>query len=286
MTTYVVHRSDQVGSVAHAARPFLESRPVEHNLILTLLRQRIESPAPGRYWWITENGVVRGVAMQSPLSSRAAVTPVPLDAIGALAEAVVAEVPELPGIGGEAATVAAFAGAWTELGGTAARPVEGGRLYRTGEVVAPVGVPGSVRRAVADDTDVVTAWFLEFNELLDNVPEGVDLAAVAAARVEAGEVWVWERDGEVVSSAMITAPIAAASRVGYVYTPPHERGHGYAAANVAGLCAEVMSDRAPIGRVDTCLLYTQLHNAVSNRVYRRIGFRPVGEELVYSFAAT
>ena len=40
--------------------------------------ERIARPEPGRYWWITEDGEVRGVAMQSPLTFRAAVTPVPL----------------------------------------------------------------------------------------------------------------------------------------------------------------------------------------------------------------
>src|SRR5689334_22662616 len=61
MTTYLVHRSDNATSAAQATRAFLESRPVEHNLILTLLRERIEHPEPGRYWWISESGQVRGV---------------------------------------------------------------------------------------------------------------------------------------------------------------------------------------------------------------------------------
>lgn len=283
MTTYLVHRSDQVGSAAQAARSFLESRPVEHNVILTLLRERITRPEPGRYWWITENGVVRGVAMQSPLTFRAAITPVPLDAIGALVDAVAADAPNLPGVTGDAATAAAFAGAWTERAGSAATPVEGQRLYRLDAVVAPVGVSGSLRVAVADDLDPVADWFDAFHVEVDNLPGGADLRSVASARIAEGLVWLWEDAGEVVSSAMVTAPIAGASRIGFVYTPPASRGHGYAAATVAGLCATALDGSGSFGRADTCLLYTQLHNATSNRVYRRIGFRAVAEVLAYGF---
>ena len=280
MTTFLVHRTDQVGSVAQAARAFLESRPVEHNLILTLLRDRIDRPEPGRYWWVSENGEVRGVAMQSPLTFRAATTPVPLDAVGALVDAVRADVPDLPGIGGEAATAAAFAGAWSERADGAARPVEGGRLYRLDEVVEPSGVPGSLRSARADDLELVVEWFATFHTEVSS-PAAIDVTQVASRRVAGGEVWLWEDGGEVVSSAMITPPIAGASRIAFVYTPPASRGRGFAAATVAGLAATAMAPGGPFGRVDTCLLYTQLHNAVSNRVYRRIGFRSVGEELVY-----
>jgi uncharacterized protein len=285
MTTYVVHRSDQVGSVAQAARDFLESRPVAHNLILTILRDRIARPEPGRYWWITENGVVRGVALQSPLTFRAAVTPVPLDAVGALVDAVAADAPTLPGIGGEAATAAAFAGAWTERFGSAADTLEGQRLYELEAVVEPTGVGGALRVAAPGDVGLVAAWFEAFHAEVETGPAASDLASVAAARVGAGEVWLWERDGEVVSSAMISRAIAGAARIGFVFTPPERRGHGYAAATVARLSATALGESQPFGSVRTCLLYTQLGNATSNRVYRRVGFRSVAEVLVYRFDA-
>jgi hypothetical protein len=283
MTTYLVHRSDQVGSVAQAARAFLESRPVEHNLILSLLRDRVARPEPGRYWWITENGLVRGVALQSPLTFRAAMTPVPPDAVGPLVDAVAADAPTLPGVGGEAATAAAFAGAWTERFGSGATPVEGQRLYELDTVVEPTGVGGALRPAGPDDVALAGDWFEAFDAETASGPGGPGLRSVVAARVAAGEVWLWEHDGEVVSSAMVSRPICGAGRIGFVYTPPVHRGHGYAAATVARLCALALGDLQPFGPMVTCLLYTQLGNATSNRVYRRIGFRSVAEALVYRF---
>jgi ribosomal protein S18 acetylase RimI-like enzyme len=94
-----------------------------------------------------------------------------------------------------------------------------------------------------------------------------------------GRVWLEPSDAPPPSP----PPIVGASRIGFVYTPPAARGNGFATASVARLAAMAMARGGPFGRVATCLLYTQLHNAGSNRIYRRIGFRSVGEELVYAF---
>ena len=283
MTTFLVHRSDHVGSAAQAARSFLESRPIEHNLILTLLRERIARPEPGRYWWVTENGVVRGVALQSPLTFRSTITPMPFDAIGPLADAMATEAPDLPGTAGDAATAAAFAGAWTERTGGGARVLEGQRIYRLDEVTHPSGVEGSLRVATGDDLETVVAWFAAFHHEVEATAPAADLGSVVAARVAAGLVWLWERDGELVSSAMAHPAIAGAVRIGFVFTPPEHRGCGFAAAAVAALSELALGDARPFGRTEACLLYTELRNATSNRVYRRLGYRSVAEVLIYGF---
>ena len=64
-----------------------------------------------------------------------------------------------------------------------------------------------------------------------------------------------------------------------MYTPDDLRRRGYASACVAALSAHALSTGA-----ETCILYTQLHNATSNRIYRRIGYEPIAEVLVYEFA--
>jgi predicted GNAT family acetyltransferase len=67
-------------------------------------------------------------------------------------------------------------------------------------------------------------------------------------------------------------------RVGPVYTPPDHRGRGYAAACVGAVSADALAAGA-----HDCLLYTQLTNPVSNKIYQRLGYEPVGEILVYRF---
>jgi hypothetical protein len=108
-----------------ACGPYLTSRPVEHNVLLTVLRRRIAEPTAGRYWWILDQGAVVGIVMQSPLSFHGAVTPMTTLAAQTLVRVVSEEAPELPGIAGEAATAASFAGRWAEQLRIPATPVEG-----------------------------------------------------------------------------------------------------------------------------------------------------------------
>lgn len=72
---------------------------------------------------------------------------------------------------------------------------------------------------------------------------------------------------------------AGASRIGYVFTPAELRGRGYASACVAALSAQVR-DVLDV----PCLLYTELANPSSNRIYRRLGYHAESEVLIYDFA--
>src|SRR4051812_25777573 len=103
-----------------ACRDFLVSRPVQHNVALTIVQERIVHPHPGRYWWTLEHDRVTGYAWHSPAGFHGALTPMSPDSVHALVERMAQDDPDLPGVQGEAATAAAFAGAWTELRGTGA----------------------------------------------------------------------------------------------------------------------------------------------------------------------
>ena len=60
----------------------------------------------------------------------------PRGATDAIVEAIGSVAPELPGVIGDAATAAAFAGTWAAHLHTPAHPGEGQRLYRLGTLVA------------------------------------------------------------------------------------------------------------------------------------------------------
>jgi predicted GNAT family acetyltransferase len=59
------------------------------------------------------------------------------------------------------------------------------------------------------------------------------------------------------------------ARIGPVYTPAEFRGHGYANAAVAGVSQVLLDQGARV------CLFTDQANPISNRIYQRIGFRPV-----------
>ena len=69
-------------------------------------------------------------------------------------------------------------------------------------------------------------------------------------------------------------------RVGPVYTPPEDRGHGWASALVAEGTQWLLDE----GREWVCL-YTDLSNPTSNRIYQAIGYEPVLDFDQYEFVA-
>jgi predicted GNAT family acetyltransferase len=189
-----------------------------------------------------------------------------------LAESITAE---LPHVVGEAGTVAAFAGHWTECHSTSVTEIEGQRFYALTEVKSVASASGSMRLATSDDRATLVEWSHAFIEEADVVPQ--DTGALVDERLAADRFWVWE-DDEVVSMVSASEPVAGVARVQYVYTPPARRGAGYATA-----CVEQLS-RVLTERGLQCVLFTDLENATSNAIYRRIGYEAVAEILGYDFA--
>jgi predicted GNAT family acetyltransferase len=66
----------------------------------------------------------------------------------------------------------------------------------------------------------------------------------------------------------MSPPVAGTIRIGPVYTPPEHRRHGYASSAVAAASRRALSAGAR-----QCMLFTDLANPTSNRIYARVGFR-------------
>jgi uncharacterized protein len=273
----VVDATDDPAQVLEAAAPHLASDPVRHNVILTLLHNRVAAPAPGRYWVVKSGPKPVGVVFQSPLDNVATVTPMPKVAVVAAVDAIVEQGVHLPGVNGVASTAAHFAGQWTERTKSAAAQTQGNRIYEVARVVRPRAAPGTCRIADARDRDRLIEWFDEFHEdAVGGRPSG-ETAALVDHRLGQEQLWVWD-DGRPVSMTGVSAPVAGVARVGPVYTPPSHRNHGYASALVAQVSEGVR------GRGHRCILYTDLANPTSNSLYRALGYRAVDEALAYRFA--
>lgn len=188
MPTNVLVTNDP-GEVLNRAGGILTTDPVRHNVILTLLHDRAQHPEPGRYWVVRPENPV-GVVFQSPLDFPATLTPMPdasvVDAVDAIVDAGVV----LPGIVGEAATTARFAGHWTERTGSAARPIEGQRIYEVHEIRPPGGVAGGFRQAGSSDRKVVIECMRGFYADTGELGHS-DLEKVVGQRLLAGQFWLW-----------------------------------------------------------------------------------------------
>ena len=277
--------SDDPREAWGAVRPFLEADPVAHNVVLSLLAPLVAADAGARqdgwYGWAVGDGdEVVGAAVQCPRFLPVNVTTMPAGAANALAEALAARVPDLPGVRGEVAAAAGVAGAWAEHRAVPVTPVEGERLYGLGELdaTAALDVPGGPRPATEDDLDAVTRFVTGFiADTGAHDPQGEPTAA-AAALVATGRVVLWcGEDGTPQAMAHTRPPVGGAGRVGRVFTPPEHRRRGLGGAVTVAATQRLLDEGT------TAVLLTQLGNPTSNALYRRLGYRVVHERLHYRF---
>ena len=74
--------------------------------------------------------------------------------------------------------------------------------------------------------------------------------------------------------------VAGVTRIGPVYTPPEARRHGY-----AGMAVAQASRHALARGAHTCMLFTDLANPTSNKIYRAIGYAAVSDFEEWRFDA-
>ncbi len=272
-----VTATDDPRQVLEQAHDFLVSDPVRHNVMMTILNNRASTGEPGRYWMGLLDGRVAGVAFQSPLTFLAGVAPMPDELVPVLVDTIASAGVQLPGVIGMAHTAARFAGQWTEVRKAAAVPVQGQRIYEVTEMISPDGIPGDMVQGQLPDRDLVIDWITGFHGGMPQHEPAMDMAEYADQRLAAGQVWLWRDGGRPVSMSVCSVPVAGVTRVQAVYTPPELRRRGYAAACVGRVSGQVLAGGS------RCILYTDLGNPTSNSVYRRIGYRAVGEGVRYEF---
>ena len=188
----------------------------------------------------------------------------------------------LPGVFGPAAEASTFAAEWARLGGLKARRAAAMEAYRL-NVVRPPTDPavGRMRPGTAADTALVARWIAAFNE--EAMGEAVADRSTARAMAEelvahqGRSIFLWD-DGGPVAMAATGVPTPNGGRIYAVYTPPANRGRGYATTLVAQLSQRVLDS----GR-RWCFLFADVENPTSNRIYRQIGYEAVAPMEDYRF---
>jgi GNAT superfamily N-acetyltransferase len=261
------------GEFARIAGPLLETDPVRHTSVLTVLHG-VQTGAfdPVAMLTVHEDGAVVGALLRTA-GRPALVSAVPPRCSGAVVDALVALDPEPDGIQGPTEEAEAVAAAWSARTGDDAEVQFRMRLFALDELRAPAGIAGAARAVGPDDAaglDMLAAWRVAFGHEIGRAGrrphterDDVEPAVVTGS----GEL-VWEVHGEPVAQASARSVVAGMSRIGPVYTLPEHRNHGYAAA-VTAAAARWALDRG----ARHVLLYTDLANPTTNRLYPRLGFR-------------
>jgi predicted GNAT family acetyltransferase len=201
-------------------------------------------------------------------------------AVDVLVDALAEAGAELPGVGGPSSGSDRFASRWAAATGVTARLTFAELLYEATDVSPPLEVAGWMRPCREDDRPTAVTWMRAFfAEAMPAGSPGTDAEAFVNRRLgETGEGLVIWDDAGAVSLAGYAGPTPTGIRVGPVYTPPELRGRGYASALTAALTADLLAS----GR-RSCFLSTDAANPTANSIYRRIGYRHVGDVSRWAF---
>lgn len=131
-------------------------------------------------------------------------------------------------------------------------------------------IPGRVRPAEERDVETIIQWKHAFyREALHEEAEPEAVRRNLQERIEKGAIRVLELPGgELASMAHTSRETERGISISGVYTPPEYRGRGYCQATVGTLCRELLA-----GGKSYCTLFVDKRNPISNRVYRKIGFK-------------
>jgi GNAT superfamily N-acetyltransferase len=271
---------ERAADFAAVAEPFYARDPDRHTIALTVLDRMVRTgDAAAALATVHADGELVGALLCSPQRP-----PIVSGVAPEQAEAVVDALAEAgfraSGARGHTAAAEAFAAAHVARHGGRAVVRRATRLFALDTLIPPDDVPGSARPATAADGPLVYGWYLSF--LAEAAPPGEFVPTLEDFTQEIvdleGAVQLWTVDGQPVAYAAARGPAAGMARIGPVYTPPEQRGHGYGAA--ATVAATAWALDAGATRV---VLFTDLANPISNRLYPRVGFVPVHDALDVDF---
>jgi GNAT superfamily N-acetyltransferase len=265
----------------------LAADPVTNTVVTSVTDRSINqrrhgSAIPERDWWLAvrdADDTVVGVAMRTaptapfppyllPMSDAAAI---------ALARALVGRGEAVTSVNGALPAAETFAREIARLVDRHVRPVLHTRLFVLDELINPAPTTGSLRSASLADLDLVMEWVVAFTGDADeqagrprgshnDTPQRGDMER----RIEGGWVWFWVDDeGAPVHMTGANPPSYGVARVGPVYTPPEQRGRGWATQAVAAVSRNITDLGA------RACLFTDQANPTSNKIYMSLGYRPV-----------
>ncbi|MGC4937717.1 GNAT family N-acetyltransferase [Kribbella sp. DT2] len=256
------------------AFPYLQRDPVLNSVLISNIQGRVDNllydPAPPVFVSVHRGDEVVGVVCCTALRG-VMLGGLDEEFLPLVLEAVVESGAEVKYVEGVPEVALAFA---QQLG----RQFTDDRLTRLHKLVdfKALEAEGHARLATEPDLADATRLVGGFGESVSGRIGVEEEERWARDRIRLGRLWLWERDGRVVSMAAHNGSVFGASRIGSVYTPPDERDNGYAGALTAALTRHLLDEGH-----QPCL-FTDLANPTSNKLYARIGYRKVVDFVRYA----
>lgn len=271
-----------VDSFLEKTQSLLSQREAEYSLQLGLCVLRKANPKnPDDYVYITvsKDGHLVGAAV---LTERALI-------VSALEEPLVVELVRFlkekninfSGVVGPAITSEALIRIFGKLSNQKFRLNMGQKIYALTEVTFPENVEGQLSLAKDFHKDLVGQWLYEFScESLPNEKTTLEKTLeLADGKIKKGEVYLWlDQGGNPVSMNLVGRPTENGISVSGVYTPKNLRKRGYASGVVAGASQKMLDSGKQF-----CVLYTDVANPTSNKIYQQIGYKEIATSKYFVF---
>ena len=271
------------GEFLERVQPFLVRREAEHCLILGLLDGLRAGEqfggAPPLMASVEERDEVTAVVLMTPPHNLIVSWVADDSTIGTIADELHSKGVAIPGVNGSADIARKFALKWCEFSGRTFRVQMAQRIYQLSRVTKQMRAEGELREPTQADDALMRKWRAAFSIDAEHMDAEEAAKQAASPMPKSRHLMLWEVEGAAVSMAGYSGRTPNGIRIAWVYTPPENRGKGFAGACVAALSQKLLDD----GR-KFCFLYTDLANAISNHVYQKIGYEPVTDATVYSFA--
>jgi uncharacterized protein len=272
-----------LGAFEARVRPLLEAHIV-NNVVATVVAATVQGqfrmPPPVLAVGVDDAGAVEAAALRTapwPMLC----TPVHPDDGAALVDLWLEHDPELPGINALLDTARSVGAAWSRRTGGSDRCRTAMVMHSLTTVVDPPRPgPGALVAGTEADRELALRWWNDFVEESHVIDAGAESrVATVDFRIAAGHMFLWRDGGEIVSLVSTNPAVAGVVRIGPVYTPPEARRRGYASSAVAAVSRHALDTGA-----HTCMLYTDLANPTSNKIYADVGYRRIAEweERVFS----
>lgn len=270
-----------VTGFAQAAEPFLETRELDNGLLLGVVEQHLAELDTLRPFMalVLSGGEVVGAGWHTP-QWKMFLSHMPAEAAALLAESAAAAGLLPPGVLGGETEVREFARRFAHLTASEITAGTPHHIYRCDQVIPPPPAPGFLRPARPDEADLVAGWNTPRRGDATLSVEQQQMARLRKKLVRLGRLYFWDDHGPV-SMCGIGGETRHGCRISNVVTLDAMKGKGYASAGVAALTALCLD------RGKYCFLDAAITNEVANRMYLRVGYRPLSmlHERLFAYPA-
>lgn len=267
--------------------PFLLRNEAENNLlfgILNNLRKNLQTYSEEHnptLISINENDILKLVSIRTPPFNQVISYTENLATIPFLVEELSNKTPEIPGILGFIEGALKFGELWTRKHNKALHLDMHERIYQL-EEVNPVTLGSYLfEPATKADKQLILEWTKAF--ILEAIPTNLSPEETTMLKridkaIERRMVYLLKVNDKIVSMAKKAGITPNGQTINAVYTPPNKRKQGYGTEVVAKLSQTILDEGKKY-----CFLFTDLANPTSNRIYQRIGYKPIIDIDVYLF---